>query len=244
MKDKDVKATFARANHFYEQSKWSKANELYEKLLPVFRGTKEYEELYYRYAYSFYNLKDYLSASYQFKNFTDLFPKSPKANETEFMYAVCLFKMSPRYSLDQTNTLRSLEVLQTYINTHPESKNLTLANNYIDIGREKIERKAKEAAQLYYDMTEFKAASVAFKALIQAFPESKDNDYYQFMVIKSFSKYADLSQKTKQEERYAEAISAFNDLKEYYPKSEYMREAEQIASSVQHKIKNLRNDNQ
>ena len=242
LKSKDYNLIYQKANEYYAKQRWFKATELYEKVIPAFKGTKDYEDLYYKYTYSFYNMKDYLTASYQFKNFVDLFPRSPRADEMEFMYATSLFKMSPRAELDQTNTKKALEVLQSYINMHPESKHITEANNYIDLGRAKIELKSKKAAQLYYDIQEFKAASVAYQALIQSFPESDDIDLYQFMTLKSFFNYAKLSNESKQEERYSEVISSFSKLKEYYPKSKYLPEAKQFESTAQNTINKLRND--
>ena len=243
LKNKDVNERLNIATQYYEQGKWVKSNEIYERLLPIFRGTKNFEEIYYRYCYTFYNMKDYLSASYQFKNFMDLFPKSEYAEEINFMYATSLYKMSPRGDLDQTNTMKAIDALQSFINSYPNSKNATIAANYIEVGRNKLETKQKKAAQLYYDMQEYKAASTAFKAMIQAFPESRENEYYQYMVIRSFAKYADLSNKSKQEERYAEAIAAFADLKEYYPNSKYIKEAQTIIASAQKRINQLRNEN-
>lgn len=243
IKSKDYNLIYQKANEHFDNKKWYKATELYEKVIPAFKGTKDYEDLYYRYTYSFYNMKDYLTASYQFKNFIDIFPKSPRADEMEFMYATSLFKMSPRAELDQTNTEKSIEVLQSYINAHPESKHITEANNYIDIGRAKIEKKSKRAAQLYFDMQEYKAASVAYQALIESFPESDEIDLYQYMTLKSYFNYAKLSNESKQEERYSEVLNAFSKLKEYYPKSKYLPEAKQYESTAKNTINKLRNVN-
>ncbi len=239
---KDVNYKLSKANEYYDQKKYYKATEIYETLMPAFRGTKNYEELYYRYCYSFYYQEDYLSASYQFKNFVDNFPKSSRADECEFMYAACMYKLSPKFSLDQASTLKAIDALQTYINSHPGSKNLTEANNYIDVCRAKIETKDANAARLYYNISQYKAASVAYKSLIQAYPESKSLDYYQLMVIKSFYQYAKSSIKEKQEERYAEAVNAFSELKEYTPNSTYLKEAEKYYASAQNIIKQLRNE--
>jgi outer membrane protein assembly factor BamD len=239
---KDVNFKLAKANEYYDQKKYFKANEVYESLMPAFRGTKNYEELYYRYCYSFYYQEDYLSASYQFKNFVENFPKSLRADECEFMYATCLYKMSPKFSLDQSNTYKAMEALQTYINTHPGSKNLTEANNYIDICRAKIETKDAKAARLYFDISEYKSASVAYKSLMQAYPESKSLDYYQLMVIKSFYQYAKSSYPDKQEERFAEAINAYNQLLEYTPNSANLKEAKEYYTLAQNRIKNIRNE--
>lgn len=239
---KDINYRLSKANEYFDQKKYYKASEVYETLLAAFRGTKNYEELYYRYAYSFYYQEDYLSASYQFKNFVENFPKSPRADECEFMYATCMYKLSPKFSLDQATTYKAIDALQTYINTHPGSKNLTEANNYIDICRAKIEKKDANAAKLYFDIGQYKAATVAYKSLIQTYPESHALDLYQYMIIRSFFRYAESSYKEKQEERYAEVLSAFREMKEFSPNSSYLKDAEKISASAQNNIKQLRDE--
>lgn len=242
MASKDINYKLQKANEYYDQKKYFKANEVYETLMPVFRGTKNYEELYYRYCYSFYYQDDYLSASYQFKNFIENFPKSPKADECEFMYATCMYKLSPKFSLDQSSTYKAIEALQSYINTHPGSKNLVEANSYIDICRAKIEKKDANAARLYFNIGEFKSSSIAYKAMIESYPESRALDYYQLMVVKSYFKYAESSIRDRQEERYAEAVNAYNQMLEYTPNSSYLKEAEQFFAAAQKSIKQLRNE--
>ncbi len=242
LKSKDVAYKLEAGNKYYDEKKWWKANEVYEGLMPSFRGTKNYEALYYRYCYTFYYMEDYLSASYQFKNFTENFPRSASADECEFMYATCLYKLSPKVSLDQTSTYKAMDALQAYINTHPESKYLTEANNYIDICRNKIETKDANGADLYYKISQFKAASVAYKSLIQNYPDSRRGDYYQLMALKSFYRYAALSIKEKQEERYAEVVNAYTELIDLAPTSIYIKEAEKFYASANNKIKQLRNE--
>src|ERR1043165_2361058 len=106
-KSSDVNLKFTKANEYYEKKNYQRAGELYQDLLPVLRGTRNYEQLFYRYAYTFYYQKDYPSAALYFKNFTNYFPNSKDAEECEFMHAVCLVKMSPKKSLDQTNTIKA-----------------------------------------------------------------------------------------------------------------------------------------
>lgn len=242
LKSKDMNYKLTEANKYYETGKWYKANEVYASLLPSFRGTKNYEELYYRYCYTFYNMKEYLSASYQFKNFVETFPKSTRADECEFMYATCLYQLSPKASLDQTSTYKAMEALQAYINTHPGSPNLTVANNYIQVCRSKIEIKDANAAELYYKIGQYKAASVAFKSLMQNYPDSEKLDYYQYMIMRSFYQYAENSVVDKKEERYAEALSAFQEMQEYAPNSNYIKEADRLSKSAEQKIKQIRNE--
>lgn len=239
----DVNMKLTKANEYYEAGKWLRACEFYQSILPAFRGSKYYEEICYRYCYSFYNMKDYLSASYQFKNFIEAFPNSERTDECEFMYAKCMFLQSPKYTLDQTVTYKAISVLQAYIDGHPNSPNLIVANNYIDICKGKIERKQAESAKLFYNMREYKAASVAYLSLIQQFPSSPNGDYYFFMRQKAFYQFAKASITSKQAERFESSIDSYAQLKQYYPQSEHLKEATSLMEEAEKEIKLLNQTN-
>lgn len=242
LKSPDVNYKLTKANEYYDKKWYMRANELYRSLLPVMKGTKNYEQLYYRYAYSFYYQKDYLDAAYHFKNFVDFFPRSRDAEECEFMHAVCLYKMSPKATLEQTNTIKAMEALQAFINMHPDSKRLPEANQYIEESRLKLELKEAKAARLYYDIGQYKAASIAYKEVINQYPESPNSDYYQMMVVKSLYLYARQSIESKQEERYGNTATAARELKEAYPSSKFIKDAEHYETLSNNNIKKLRNE--
>ncbi len=240
LKSSDVNYKLTKANEYYEKKEYHKSSQIYQGILPMVKGTRNFEPMYYRYAWSYYHMKDYLSASYHFKNFVDFFPTSKDAEECQFMHAVSLYKMSPKYSLEQTNTIKAVEAMQAYINMNPDSKRLPEANNYIDEARKKLEKKEAAAAQLYYNIGQYKAAGVAYKSVLRNYPESPSVDYYQYMTFKSLYYYARQSVEDKQEERYANAISAYNDFKEEYPNSQYLRDAGTYYTRADNSIKKLR----
>lgn len=242
LKSNDVNYKLVKANEYYEKKKYAQANAIYESLLPVMKHTKNYEALYYRYAYSFYYLKDYLSASYHFKNFVDFFPGSKDAEECEYLHGECLYKESPAYPLDQTYTYKALDALQSFINTHPNSKRIDEASKIIEKGRLKIQKKELAAADLYYDIGQYKAAAVSFEKLLIDYPDESFSDYCQYMLLKSWYKYARISIEEKQEERYASAITAYKELKDEYPKSEYIPDAEKYYTLADNSIKKIRNE--
>lgn len=241
-KSSDVNYKLTKANEYFDKKDYHHANELYKELLPIMKSTRNYETLFYKYAYTFYYLKDYVEASYYFKNFTEYFPSSKNAEECEYMSAVCLYKYAPKYTLDQTNTVKALEALQSYANRYPNSPRLTEANQYIAESRKKLEMKQADAAMLYYNIYQYKAATVAYKSLMRNYPESPNSDLYQFMIMKALYKYAVKSIQAKQEERYASAISAYNDLKDTYPHSKYLPEAEKIYTIANNNVKKIRDE--
>lgn len=241
-KSSDVNFKLTKANEYFEKKDYQHANVLYKELMPIMKSTRNYEALFYKYAFTFYYLKDYVEASYWFKNFIDYFPTSKDAEECEFMSAVCLFKYAPKYTLDQTNSVKALEALQSYVNRYPESKRMAEANTYIDQSRQKLEHKQADAAKLYYNINQFKAATVAYKSVLRNYPESPNADQYQFMIMKAMYKYAKASIPDKQEERYASTISAYRELKDSYPKSKYIADADKLYSEADNKVKSIRNE--
>jgi len=60
--------------------------------------------------------------------------------------------------------------------------------------------------------------------------------------MKSMMKYARASVPAKQEERFANAIGAFQELKDNYPKSKYLAEAEKMYAEADTKVKKIRNE--
>ncbi len=244
LKSDDINYKLSKANAYYEKRQYQKANGVYQNLLPVMKGTKDFEMLYFKYAYTSFYLKDYLAASYHFKNFTDYFPSSKDADEAEYMHAYCLYKESPKPNLDQTNTIKAMEAMQSYINMHPSSKRVPEANKLMLDMRSKLEVKDADAAKLYYNLGHYKAASVAYKLLLESYPESVAADYYQYMTMRSYYQYAKASIKGKQEERYGNAAAAYQELKNDYPTSKYIVEAEKLNNQIQNNINKLRHEYQ
>ena len=90
----------------------------------------------------------------------------------------------------------------------------------------KLEQKEADAAQLYFKVGQYKAASVSFKSVLRNYPESEKSDYYQYFIIKSLYLYAHSSIETKQKERYSNVVSAFEELQNEHPNSTFIKDAE------------------
>ncbi len=240
-KSNDYNKKLAYANKMYDAGKYNKAQLLYDQIKDVFKGTAQYEDLFYRYTYTYYKMEDYESAAFYFKNFVQLFPNSPKALEMDYMQAYCFYRLSPRVELDQSNTIKAISAMQTFINIHAGSDKVAEANRIIDECRKKLEKKAYNAAALYYDMGLYKAAGVSYTNLMLDYPDSDNSDRYKFLAIRAYYRYAENSIPARQRERYEDVVSAYLDLVDRYPDSRYLKEAENYYKSSQEHIKSLQN---
>ena len=84
----DPEKILIEANKYYDDEKYMNAQILYEIILPYYKGKKEADDIYYKFAYTYYNLKDYLVASHYFKSFASSFANSPKKEEALYMTAI------------------------------------------------------------------------------------------------------------------------------------------------------------
>lgn len=241
-KSKDYEYKLKMADTLFAKKKYKVAQQLYEELFPVFKGTVKFEELYYKDAYCFYYMKDYLQAQALFKGFLEVFPNSPKAEEVDYLHAFCFYKQSPKLELEQVNTTKAIGMMQTFINTHPGSERNKEASEIIDICRAKLEQKEYRSAELYYNLGQYRAAGIAFTNLINNYPESQKGDDYKLKIVKSYYKFAKLSYEDKQIERYEKVISEYQDFADRYPDSKLLKEAENYSNISQNNIKEIKNE--
>jgi len=242
MKSKDFDYKLVKADEYYAKKKYRFAQQMYEELFPVFKGTQKFEELYYKYAYCFYNLDLYMDAENLFKGYLEVFPNSSKAEEVDYMRAYCYYRQSPKIELEQVNTLKSMGMMQTFISMHPTSSRVKEASDIIDLCRIKLEQKVYRSAKLQYEIGHFRAAGIAFNDLLNDYPDSKLGDEYKLMVVKSYYRFAGLSIIDKQIERYETVISEYQDFADRFPDSKLLKEAEEISQLSQNKIKVLKNE--
>ncbi|MBA2745471.1 MAG: outer membrane protein assembly factor BamD, partial [Flavisolibacter sp.] len=101
MKSKDPAYKLRMAEQYFANKKYTYAQQVYEDIMPFYRGGPEFEDIYYKYAYTAYHQRDYLNAENLFKTFLEIYPNSSKAEEVDFMRGYTYFKQSPKPELDQ-----------------------------------------------------------------------------------------------------------------------------------------------
>ena len=241
-KTNDYDYKLRMAEEYFSKGKYSKAQILYEELFPIFKGTQKFEDLYYKYAFCFYNNHLYRDAENLFKGYLEVFPNSSRAEEVDYMKAYCFYKQSPKIELEQVNTLKAMAMMQTFISTHPSSPRIKDATEIIDKSRLKLELKEYRGAQLYYNIGEYRAAAIAFNTLLNNYPESESGETYKLMVVKSYYRFAKMSILEKQEERFEKVIFEYQDFADRYPDSKLLKEAQDYVQLSQNQIKIIKNE--
>ena len=229
----DEDAKYEAAFDYFNQGKYSKAAQLFESLSITTNGTARDDTVQYYWGLSNYRYKDYYTAETNFKDFIDRFPRSPFAEEAGFLRIDCLYKSSLRYELDQSSTVATISAIGEYLTNYPTTDHLDACRDILTELGDRLDRKAYEAAKLYYNMEDYMAARVAFRNILK---EDADNNYREeilYYTAKSSYKYAQLSVPEKQRERYLAFIDDYLNFVGEYEYSPYKRELDSLYKRAQ-----------
>jgi outer membrane protein assembly factor BamD len=232
LKTTDMQYKYDKALEYYKAEKFTRAYPLLEELYITYRGSDKGEKIAYYHANCEFKLKDYISASHHFEQFTKNYPGSAYAEPSAFLSAYCTYKMSPKYSLDQTDTYSAISAFQLFAIKYGQSTKMDSVNVLLDELRLKLEFKDYKAAMLYFDMERYKAAKVAFDGFNGRFPNSKYKEETAYLAFKSAYLLALNSVEEKKSERIEDAIKAYHTFADRFTSSKYLKEASVYVSKL------------
>jgi outer membrane protein assembly factor BamD len=239
LKSDDLQLKKDKAIEYYEKGDYQKSLTLITDIIPAYRGTADAENLNYYYAMAHYKLKDYIMAAHYFKTFTQGFPRSEHVEEFLFLSAYCKYLLSPRPTLDQTETRDAINELQAFINRFPQSEKVAEANELIDELRDKLETKAFNTAMLYFNLMDYEAAVTSFNNVIRDYPDTEYREESLFYIIRSHFLFAENSIVFRQLERYKNVVDAHDKLIRRFPESKYLSDANSMLLKSQQIIEAL-----
>lgn len=229
----DVDAKYKAAFEYFNNKKYSKSVSLFESLSVLTEGTEKDDTVKYYWGLSNYNGKDYYTAETNFEKFIEIYPRSPFASEARYLRLDCLYKQTLRYELDQTPTYKAMNAISEYIVDYPESERLASCRDMLTELGERLDRKAYEAAKLYYKMEDYLASRVAFRNVLKDDSENIFREDILYYIAMSSYKYAYLSVPAKQKERYLVFIDDYLNFIGELPQSQYRKELDLVYRKAQ-----------
>ena len=178
----DLPTLLTKADEYYKNKEYAKAQTLYESVLGSIRGKASSEQSYFNYSYTHFYLGRYSLSAFYFKDFAGKFVNSQHREEADFMSAYSQYKQSPSYRLDQTSSIKAISDFELFVNTYPQSERVSECNKLIDQLRAKLQRKAYAEGELYFDLRNYESAVTSFENLLRDFPESADAEMVKFMI--------------------------------------------------------------
>lgn len=238
LKSDDSELKYTKAVEYYEENDYSRALELFEQLVTIYRVGERAQKINYYMAYCYYNSGNYIIAGYYFRNFAKTYPRHKNAEECFYLSAYCYYLDSPSFELDQANTNRAIEELQLFITRFPYSEKIEKCNRLIDELRNKLALKAFKSAMLYHNLSDYKAAIMAFKACLNDFPDTRYRQEIQYHIVKANYLLAINSIEKKEQERLKNTLKVLNQFVKQYPQSQYQKELDKIKKEVTKQLNN------
>lgn len=241
LKEADVKAKYEMAEKLYNEGDYKRAIRLFEQIAPAYVGKPQGERVMFFFADSYFKNGDYYLSGYQFERFVKSYPRSDKIQEASFLGAKSYYHLSPRYSLDQTETDKALLKLQTFINNYSESEYFEEANAMARELTTKKEKKVIEIAKQFNKLGEFNlpvliSAITAFDNFITDNPGSVYREEALYYRIEAATRLAVNSTEDKKKERLEEALDSYNNLMRYFPETKFKQEADKLAETIQQEL--------
>lgn len=229
----DADAKYKAAFEYFNDKKYNKAASLFESLSVLTDGTERDDTVRYYWGLSNYNFKDYYTAETNFEKFYESYPRSPFASQARFLRLDCLYRSTLRYELDQQPTYKAMNAISEYILEYPESEHLeTCRDMLVELG-ERLDKKAYEAAKLYYKMEDYLAARVAFRNVLKDDSENIYREEILYYIAMASYKYAYLSVPAKQKERYLSFVDDYYNFIGELPESEFRKELDVVYAKAQ-----------
>ena len=232
---------YAKARDYYNRQLYISAARVFEELYPLSMGTPYADTILFLFADCYYQNHDYEMAAFHYKEYANRYTGSPRAEQAHYNAIKAISKISPHYSLDQTETYYAIEEINVFIRNYPNSPYMAECNALLDELREKLALKAYEILKLYYNTENYKAAQIAAQNFLKKYSSSSYADDAYLILVKNNFEFANKSVENKKVERYTACVDAFNSMKVNYPYSRNLAEAQKFATDAAAKIQKIKN---
>ena len=223
------------ANKYYQEGEYNKAIILYEKVLPVIKGSEKAEMAEYNYANCHFKTKRYIESAGYFNTFYKTYNRSALAEEALFMHAYSVYLDAPDYNLDQQSSKEAVSAIQQFVGRFPASASYERAMDMLKDLESRFEEKAYSEAEMYYRLKEglfpgdfYRACIINFQNFAKDYPESKRNEELAYRLVEVAYAYAKNSAFDKKEDRLNDALKFASNFYRKYPASGYLAEVKKF----------------
>lgn len=184
----------------YDQGKYRKASEGFERFIRVHSGSKFAEKAQFYLADSYYHDRNYLLASTEFRYYIQRFGGGEFAEEAQYKLAMCYFEQSPKSYLDQEMTEIAIREASRFMSKYSESKWYPEMAVIYDECQNKLAKKTYDNGYIYYrSMKHYKAARIYYQEVLDMYRGTEWVDDAQFGIGETY----------RAEKKWEDALQAY-----------------------------------
>ena len=247
LKSTDLNVKFDYAKKYFDEGKYSRTATLLEDVVQMTRTTSRGEEALYLLAQSYYNMKDYSTAAEYFKTYYTTYPKGDYAELSRYYSAYGLYLDSPDPRLDQSETYKSMQQFQDFIELYPQSERKNDAQTAMFELQEKLALKELLAVRLYYNLGNYtiipfpggnySSCVITAENAMRTYPFSKYREDFRYYVFKSKYQMAMQSVDEKKRLRYSDVEDEYYTYANDYPEGKYIKEIKRLYENIDKRLK-------
>lgn len=235
-----LEVAYNKAKALFDKENYTESAQAFETVIQIARGTDFGEDAQFYLAESYFRNERYLLAAAEYERYISLFPRKERRQVAQFNEALCYYRLSPRFKLDQGYTRKSIEKFQLYSNRYPAAENIQEASKYITELRSKLAKKLYHSADLYMRTDQYEAAIIYYDLTIDQYPESIWAQRSLVDEINAHNVYASRSVQNKQRERYQNAVATYEKFVQLFPNGEYREQADDYVDEARSALADLR----
>lgn len=239
LKTQDLDYKYEAAKQCYAAGQYTHCYQLLDELVRVMKGTDRAEESLIMLGMSYYNLRDYETATIYFDRYYKTYPKGVYAELARFQSGKACYMQSPDFRLDQSPTHTAINALQDFLEFYPYSERRGEASDMLYELQDRLVQKEYDAAKLYYNLgtyigncmnggSNYEASIITAENALKAYPYTSMREELYMLILRARYQLAQNSVEEKAGDRYRQAIDEYYGFKNEFPDSKYMSEADKI----------------
>lgn len=194
--------------------KYEKAQELLRRLMSEYPASEWIPRAQLALGRAYYEDGKYLEAKAEYQKFLDLHPRHQWADEAHYYLGLTYFAEIASVDRDQSPAQRALVEFQALLKEAPDSRYASEAKEKLKVCQEKLAGHEFFVGWFYFRKGKYNAASGRFKYLLSHYPGTGIEEKALYYLGRSYYRLKDKEK----------AASAFLQLLERYPDSEYASE--------------------
>lgn len=243
LKSRDLDYKYDYAKRAFDKGKYLQSSTILSGIVNQLRGSQRGEEALYLLGMSFYENKDYLTASSYFSEYCRLYPKGLYSENAMFYGGYGYYLDSPESQFDQSTSLRAIEELQKFLDFFPKSEKVSQAQQAMFELQDKLTLKELQNAQLYYNLgtyrgNNYSSAIVVAQNALKTYPYTKYREALELIILKSKFQEAENSVEEKKTDRYRDVLDEYYSFINNFPDTKNRGEADNIAKIARRHVKN------
>lgn len=163
---------FEYAKGLYDRGKFYKSQMAFENLIYTYPGNAVIDSAQFYLGMCYYGQKDYGLAAGEFKRILTAYPNSEFADDAQYYTAMCHYNLSPKYSLDQSETNQAIYEFNLLNSTYPMSPFVKEAKERVAELENKLAEKKFKDGELYLKLGNYDAALLYFSFVRDNYPST------------------------------------------------------------------------